>query len=140
MIRNALINDLPILLSISQRSFETPWSPASFEAELHKSFSKTYLFLDKEQPVGYLIIWVMENEGEIVSLAVDPGWRNKGIAKKLLEYAFSSYKIVKKWSLEVNPLNHNAINLYRKYKFERLRTIRNYYGQGKDAIYMVKNT
>ena len=139
MIRNALINDLPTLLSISHRSFETPWSSASFEAELRKSFSKTYLFLDKDQPVGYLIIWVLGAEGEIVSLAVDPGWRNRGIAKKLLDHAFGEFKPVKKWSLEVNPLNNNAISLYKKYKFERQRMIKNYYGQGQDAIYMVKN-
>lgn len=138
MIKNASIEDLATLVSISQKSFQAPWSSASFEAELYKSMSRVYIYMSGEQSVAFLIIWVIGNEGEIVSLAVDPAWRGKGIAKKLIQHAFDSNKGAKKWSLEVNPNNTPAINLYKKFKFERQRTIKNYYGQGQDALSMVR--
>ena len=136
MIKRAHSVDLPVLLGISQRSFSTPWSAASFEAEFAKPFSFTYLYV-KEQPVAYLTIWVIADEGEIVSIAVDKGWRGKGVASALLNYAFSEYRL-KVWQLEVSEANKSAISLYHKFGFKKSRIIKNYYGQGRDAIQMRK--
>ena len=128
---------MPVLLGISQRSFNPAWSTASFEAEFYKIHSHIYLFSENEQPVAYLIIWDLKEEGEIVSLAVDKGWRNKGIGTKLLSFVFDTHP-VKAWSLEVDPDNGAAISLYEKHKFKRCRVIKDYYGQGKDAVQMTR--
>lgn len=135
MIRRATKSDLPVMISISQHSFETPWAVASFEAEFYKNYSHIYIYTYKEQPVAYLIVWDLKEEGEVVSLAVDKGWRNRGIAAALLKFAFENHN-VKTWHLEVDPKNNSAINLYEKYAFKKSRTIKDYYGQGKDAIQM----
>jgi ribosomal-protein-alanine N-acetyltransferase len=133
------------MLGISQRSFTIPWSVASFEAEFYKDFSYLYIYT-KEQgstiqlassatAVGYLIIWDIQGEGEVVALAVDKGWRNRGIGSALLSFAIEAHR-VKVWHLEVDPVNSAAIGLYEKHGFKKNRVIRNYYGQGKDAMQM----
>ena len=137
MIKRASSVDLPVLLGISQRSFSTPWSATSFEAEFAKPFSITYLYVKGEQPIAYLTIWVIDDEGEIVSIAVDKGWRGKGVASALLNYVFSECRL-KVWQLEVSETNKSALSLYHKFGFRKSRIIKNYYGQGRDAIQMRK--
>lgn len=127
---------MPALLGISQRSFNAPWSNASFEAEFLKPYSTIYLYEQGGTAVGYLIIWVIENEGEIASLAVDKGFREKGVAGTLMRNAFSEFENVKIWQLEVSQTNQAAISLYTNFGFKKMRVIQNYYGQGKDAIQM----
>lgn len=126
---------MPIMLGISQRSFDTPWSVTSFEAEFYKNYSHIYIYMKNDQPVAYLIVWDLQAEGEIVALAVDKGWRNKGIGSELLNHVFDMHN-TKIWHLEVDPANRAAISLYEKHRFKKNRVIKNYYGHGKDAIQM----
>jgi ribosomal-protein-alanine N-acetyltransferase len=74
-------------------------------------------------------------EGEIVSLAVDPLYRGKGIASALIKYVLKVFPNVY-WALEVDILNTPALKVYEKCNFIRRRKIRNYYGQGRDAFLM----
>jgi ribosomal-protein-alanine N-acetyltransferase len=127
-------------MGISQRAFETPWAVASFEAEFCKDHSYTYICTKhtksgQAQSVGYLIVWSVQDEGEIVVLAVDTGWRNMGIASSLLQFAFDVHD-VSAWHLEANAANAAAIALYEQHGFKKTRMLKNYYGQGKDAIQM----
>ena len=136
MIRKATVNDVPMMLAISQHSFDVAWSAASFETEFLKQHTEIYVYVKDEQLAAYLIIWVMQNEGEIVSLAVNKGYRNQGIASALLSYIFKLHGNIKEWYLEVAADNITAINLYEKYNFHKIRVIKNYHGQDKDALQM----
>jgi ribosomal-protein-alanine N-acetyltransferase len=140
LIRNATAEDIPSLFSISYRSFETPWSLQSFQAEFSKSFSETFIYLKASVPVGYIVVWTLPDtqpsEGEIVSIAVEPGFRGNGIAAKLLEHVLHQYPTVINWILEVEAKNLAAINLYKKYKFTEKRVITDYYGKGRNALLM----
>jgi ribosomal-protein-alanine acetyltransferase len=138
LIKRASSSDISTLVGISQRSFESPWSVASFEAEFMKDYSHTYLFVRDRMPVAYLIVWVIKDEGEIVMLAVDKGWRKNGIGSFLLKKVMDSYPDVKSWNIEVDQKNTIAIHVYEKFSFKKTRTIANYYGAGKDAIQMTK--
>ena len=136
LIRKATVSDIPVMIAISQHSFDVAWSAASFEAEFLKQHTRIYVYIKSEQPVAYLIIWLVKDEGEIVSLAVDRGYRNQGIASTLLNYMFRTHCNITKWYLEVAPDNVPAMNLYEKYYFRKIRVIKNYYGQDKDALQM----
>ncbi len=136
MIRKATVSDMPMMLAISQRSFDVAWPAASFEAEFLKQHTRIYVYVKDEQPVAYLIIWVVQGEGEIVSLAVDKGYRNQGIASALLSHVFRLHRDIQVWHLEVAPDNTSAMNLYEKYNFRKMRVIKNYYGQNMDALQM----
>jgi ribosomal-protein-alanine acetyltransferase len=144
LIRKATAEDIPSLFSISYHSFETPWSLQSFQAEFLKSFSKIFMYLDNSVPVGYLVVWTLPeeepSEGEIVSIAVEPGFRGKGIAAELINYVIRKYHTVINWTLEVDARNIAAINLYKKYKFTKKRVITDYYGKGHDALLMAAKT
>lgn len=137
LIRRAEIDDMPAMFRISQHSFDIPWSQTSFEAEFSKQYSESYLYTQNSQVVAYLIIWAIQNEGEIVSLAVDKGWRGRGIGLKLLSHAFLLHREIKLWRLEVAEHNHVAQSLYEKCGFARVRLIKNYYGQ-ENAVQMLK--
>ena len=136
MIRRATLNDLPMMLAISQRAFDVVWSAALFETEFLKQYTEIYVYVKDKQMVAFLIIWIIEGEGEIVSLAVDKGFRNQGIASSLLNYLFKIHGDIKEWYLEVAADNISAVNLYWKYNFYKTRVIKNYYGQDKDALQM----
>jgi ribosomal protein S18 acetylase RimI-like enzyme len=73
-------------------------------------------------------------------LAVDRGWRKKGIGSFLLKKVMDSYPDVKSWNIEVDPKNIIAVHVYEKFAFRRVRTIANYYGYGKDAVQMNRKT
>lgn len=69
-----------------------------------------------EEPVGYIITY-KENEesGMIEYLFVHPNWRNKGIAKKLLDEAICNFKKkgLSQAILLVTTNNSSAIALYK---------------------------
>lgn len=64
------------------------------------------------------------DRGHIEILAIDSGYRKKGLAKKLLEYAIQdlTQKGAKKINVGVNHENKSALGLYHKIGFVKNRT------------------
>lgn len=86
--------------------------------------------LREERPVGHLI-----------SIAVLPEYRRKGVASALLAETINVMKNiygVDSIYLEVRVSNHPAIRLYEKFGFKKVRRIRSYYRDGEDAFVMVR--
>ncbi|GBF08496.1 N-terminal acetyltransferase [Aeropyrum pernix] len=86
--------------------------------------------LSEERPVGHL-----------VSIAVRPGFRGRGIGSKLLSETVRVMKNVYRVDaifLEVRVSNMPAIRLYEKFGFRKVRRIKGYYRDGEDAFVMVK--
>lgn len=78
---------------------------------------------------------VSEQEGEVLSLIVDPAVRRRGIGARLLEDALKSPCAA--WFLEVRESNWPARNLYRKYGFQEVSTRPKYYqDNGETAVVM----
>ena len=77
--------------NIEKECFSRPWNEASFEAELENDFSRFLFAVENGRAVGYVGLYVLTGEADIVRVAVLPEHRNKGIAKavltKSLEYA-----------------------------------------------------
>ena len=85
---------------------------------------------------GFLVTrTVAPGEHEILNLAVDPGERRSGIARRLLADALERAKGV--WFLEVRASNQAAIRLYESAGFRRagLRP-QYYYEPAEDGIVM----
>ncbi len=109
-------------------------------------FHKLYpdLFLVAEccgRVIGYAVgIVEGNNEGHVVSIAVDPEFRGLGIGKALmreLERRFLGYD-VSLIKLEVSVKNQVAINLYKSLGFKVVSRAPNYYPDGSDAYLMLK--
>jgi ribosomal-protein-alanine N-acetyltransferase len=74
----------------------------------------------------------------VVSIAVMPEHRRKGIAEALMTTAMEGMRKynAKQCYLEVRVTNEAAVGLYKKLGFEISRTVRGYYADGEDAYVM----
>lgn len=79
--------------------------------------------------------------GHLVSIAVLPEYRRRGIGKALLAETIRVMREVYDTEaiyLEVRVSNAPAISLYEKFGFRKVRIIHGYYADGEDAYVMVK--
>jgi len=79
------------------------------------------------------------DECELLSIAVKPAERGKGLAKMLMEHCGGELaKLgVKKLFLEARESNVAAISLYKKLGYEEIAERKKYYANGEAAIIMV---
>ncbi|MCX8184837.1 MAG: ribosomal protein S18-alanine N-acetyltransferase [Sulfolobales archaeon] len=106
--------------------------------------------LVNEQIVGYNMCRIeygighirkgIVRQGHVVSIAVLPEFRRRGIATALMVYAMDSMKKreVSEVYLEVRVSNESAIRLYEKLGFKKVKILRRYYLDGEDAYLMAK--
>lgn len=136
MIRPFSLEDLNRILQIEHQSFpKSPYDWATF-LHLHTLYPKTFLVYveaspkkKREEVLGYIIF---SKEGHIISIAIDPQYRRKGIGKKLLEEALKSPHIKRVWA-EVRRSNYGAQMFYLRMGFQIVGEIPNYYGN-EDAL------
>jgi len=121
-----------------------------FFIELHRRFPKTFLVAEVNgKIVGYALCRIeiglshfglggLVKKGHMVSIAVLPQGRRKGIAQALVNAAIEGMRFYKvnQCYLEVRVTNTVAINLYKKLGFEITKTIRGYYSDGEFAYEM----
>ncbi len=118
-------------MEIEHKSFQQP-----YEREIFESFLDYPLFvvaLYEDRVIGYAIA---TGNGLIVSIAVRPEYRRKGIGKKLLDNLLSSID-PKKITLTLRVSNKGAYEFYKKMGFTSSGIIHNYYEDSEDAILMV---
>jgi ribosomal-protein-alanine N-acetyltransferase len=77
-------------------------------------------------------------KGHIVSIAVLPEYRRKGVGKALINTAIEGMRFynAKQCFLEVRMTNISAVGMYKNLGFEVTRTIHGYYADGEDAYVM----
>ncbi|MDI6591774.1 MAG: ribosomal protein S18-alanine N-acetyltransferase [Patescibacteria group bacterium] len=139
--------DLDRILEIEKVSFPNreAWSREYFE-KLYFKYPKGFIVAEnKNEIVGYTIGQPKnrvptKRVAEIISLAVAPDWRQKGIGKALIEFLINHFrqKNIKEIFLNVRTKNKAAISFYQKLGFKILKTIKNYYKNGDDAYLMKK--
>jgi ribosomal-protein-alanine N-acetyltransferase len=140
-LRRFLLTDLEEVMKIEKVSFPNreTWSKANFE-RFYRKYPKGFIIAEsKEKIIGYAIGELKNNiEGEIVSLAVAPGWRRRGVGKKLTNFLISHFKEkgVKEIFLHVRTKNKAAISFYKTFDFKILKTEKKYFQNGEDAYLM----
>jgi [ribosomal protein S18]-alanine N-acetyltransferase len=136
MIRPFSFSDLDSILQIESQSFpKSPYDWATF-LNLHTLYPETFLVYvntnrgrTKEEIMGYVIF---TQDGHIISIAVHPQHRRKGIGGKLLQRAMEAPQRNRVWA-EVRRSNHGAQAFYSKMGFQIKGLIPNYYGK-EDAL------
>ena len=101
------------------------------------SFSKCLLYEINNKIVGVIVYSVIYDRAELIDIIIVEEYRNRGYAKKLLEYMIYDCKNCDNITLEVNKMNSNAIHLYQKYGFKQIGIRKGYY-HGIDGILMEK--
>ena len=137
MIRKASLEDLNDIYNIEVLSFETPWEKASIEVEFYKDYADIYVYEVDKKVVAYIITWLIGAEAELITIAVDEGWRRQGIGRALFANIKKLYGENVLWHLEAACENVSAIQMYKSFGFEITSTIANYYGDGKNAFRMI---
>ncbi len=123
--------DLNKILEIEKQSFTNPWSENQFKESLNKFYTIKKWF----KIVGFIGIDLIQDEAHILHMAVHPAYRNRGIAKRLMEFAIKFP--AKKWLLEVRATNTAAQKLYEKYGFKVINRRHKYYQDNdEDALIM----
>ncbi|MGW8289107.1 MAG: GNAT family N-acetyltransferase [Candidatus Bathyarchaeia archaeon] len=123
-----------------------------FFMDLYQRFPETFIVAEEnEQIIGYIMCRIevglsnfglggLIRKGHVVSIAVLPQGRRKGIAQALMNKAIEGmmhYK-AKLAYLEVRLTNDPGVSLYKKLGFEVNRTLNGYYSDGEDAYVMIK--
>jgi len=123
-----------------------------FFMDLHERFPQTFIVAEENNELmGYIMSRIevglsnfglggLIRKGHVVSLAVMPQARRKGVAAALLNAVMAGmceYK-AKQIYLEVRVTNEAGVNLYKKVGLDVVRTIPGYYSDGEDAYVMSK--
>ncbi|MBN1832252.1 MAG: ribosomal protein S18-alanine N-acetyltransferase [Deltaproteobacteria bacterium] len=129
---------LPQVYEIEKLSFPSPWSLNALQSEIKNPVSHLWVFKKEEILSGYICFWMFDEEAQVLSLAVHPHDRGKGIGhyllKKMIEKAVS--KGVQYIWLEVRPSNLAGKSLYEKLGFIEVYRRPRYYSNTEDAIVM----
>ena len=128
------------VIRIEEECYPRPWSATIFLSELAQRTSRRYT-VGTLGPlvVAYSGLMVVEEDGHVTTLTVDPAWHHRGIGTVLLlDQARAAPSIgVRNLTLEVRASNTPAQVLYRRFGFAPVGVRRGYYEEtGEDAIIM----
>ncbi|MDH2905325.1 MAG: GNAT family N-acetyltransferase [Methanomassiliicoccales archaeon] len=140
-IRRSGMMDIDALEEIEKKCFPYgKFSRSVLIGFLKHPFSVT-LVAEDGQIFASEIIMFHRDSIEIASIAVLPERRRMGVARSLLREAekMGMLRGVSNMTLHVDKVNNGAIGLYTSEGFRIENTVSDYYGNGKDANYMVKD-
>ena len=137
MIRIATSNDLADILSIEKKVFKRPWSKEQLSWELNSQpAAENYVMIARGNMIGYLFSHVVDDDVQILNIAIDIPFQHKGYGEQLLSYFLDQFNTDSSIHLEVRKSNFPAINLYLKFGFHETGSRKGYYADGEDAIIM----
>lgn len=133
--------DVPAAHAIEQQVQTHPWSQALFIGSVQSHYC-TVLEVDN-QVVGFCILQKVLDEANLLLMAIDPNFQQRGLGLQLLEQSIkglgSQCNMV---FLEVRQSNTAAIKLYEKIGFAQMDLRKNYYptAQGKEHAVLMALT
>jgi ribosomal-protein-alanine N-acetyltransferase len=137
-VRPLVYGDLPAVLAIERRSFQTPWSLAMFVLELSKPGGICLAICgERDELIGYLVCSRYSDVWHLMNIAVAPERRRDGIASELMHRLFEEAGSEARFTLEVRTSNGAAIRMYERFGFRPAGHRRRYYhDNGEDALIM----
>ncbi len=121
-----------------------------FFIDLYRRYPETFVVAEENgHTIGYIMCRIevglsslgltgIMRKGHVVSIAVMPEHRHRGVAEALMTLAMDGMRKynAKQCYLEVRVTNESAVGLYKKLGFEINRTVHGYYADGEDAYVM----
>ncbi|RLF08059.1 MAG: ribosomal-protein-alanine N-acetyltransferase [Thermoprotei archaeon] len=141
IIRKASPSDFAQIVKIENLSFEKPYPPALILSLLYLHSDLFYVAVANNEVIGYVVGAKKGNgHGHVISIAVKPEWRRRGVGTKLMEALLNAFKErgLKAAILEVATSNREAIAFYKALGFEKIDLMKKYYPWGEDAYVMIK--
>jgi ribosomal-protein-alanine N-acetyltransferase len=150
-LRKFVPDDLQSVMQINRVCLPENYTDFFF-VDLHQRFPETFIVAEENgRIIGYIMCRIevglsnyglggLVRKGHVVSVAVMPQSRRKGVAQAVIAKSLKGmeYYKAKQCFLEVRVTNEAAISLYKRLGFEVTRTINGYYSDGEDAYVMTK--
>lgn len=150
-LRKFVPDDLQNVMQINRVCLPENYSDFFF-VDLHQRFPEAFIVAEENgKAAGYIMCRIevglsnfglggLIRKGHVVSIAVMPQSRRKGVASALINRALEGMEFykAKQCFLEVRVTNEAGISLYKKLGFEITRTVNGYYSDGEDAYVMTK--
>jgi len=133
-------DDLDEVVTIERASFGMPWSRGAFLYEIEQNrVARCWVLREDERVAAYLCLWEIADELHVTNIAVHPGLRRRGLARRLLGAILEDGRTrrLRAVTLEVRPTNDEARTLYESFGFRVVGRRRGYYyDTGEDALIM----
>lgn len=137
VIRRLVYSDLPTVLAIERRSFQSPWSLAMFVLELSKPRGICFAAEAGGSLAGYLVCSRYADVWHLMNIAVAPEHRRRGIGTRMLQQLLGEVGPGGRITLEVRASNTGALAIYERFGFRPAGHRRRYYqDNGEDAVIM----
>ena len=141
MIRDANVFDIPRIYELGILLNDNFREVNDLNEMLEDGVSKVIVYEKDDNIVGFITATNLYETCDILSVVVDPEYRNKMIATNLIAYLISDCgEDLKLVTLEVNVNNKAAISLYEKFGFEIIHKREKYYNNKDDAYLMARKS
>lgn len=138
IVRKFKPKDLKRVYEIENMSFDQSYGINMFQ-QLYEMGIGFLVAEEDDYVIGYVMFWIKyENQGHIISIAVDKNYRRLKAGTQLLVKAISILSLLnlKTIYLEVNENNAGAVEFYKTFNFKIDRVVPGYYENGDGAIVM----
>ena len=146
LVSDATFADIDALSDIHHRSFERGWASSEFQSLLQDRgivclVLRRSTFRITDQIVGFVLARSVVDEAEILTIAVDPDFRQSGGGRQLMEALMRQLygNRVAKLFLEVDAGNIPALSLYQHLGFKKVGERKGYYhsAEGEASLALV---
>lgn len=142
--RKATLYHAYSLSLLHKQAFKKGWSCQDFISYLKNPAIKGYMFYGSHAPLAFILYQEIDDEVDIITLAVDKNFRGLGIGKLFFKKTLNAFKKkqIKKIFLDVDSKNKYALKLYEKIGFKKLHLRKKYYhniSSSGDALVLYKS-
>ncbi|MCP8882992.1 ribosomal protein S18-alanine N-acetyltransferase [Devosia sp. XJ19-1] len=145
-IEPAETRDAKDMARIHGQSFYRGWPTSDFISFIEDRATPAYIASDARRRIaGFALIRTVADEAELLTIAVEPRWRGKGVGRALMDAVFADLMLspARRMFLEVDEQNLAAIRLYEKLGFSRISSRQGYYarpdGSAATALVMARD-
>ena len=127
-------SDVDELIELEKLCFAYSWTRDQFLMGLERGVFTILGVRNNGILVGYIAFSLIEDEMEILNLAVHPDFRKRHIGTKLLDRGFEicRKKGIAKSFLDVKESNVAAIDMYEKFGYTQIGIRKKYYPDTKE--------
>jgi len=122
-------SDAASLAGVHSTCFAESWNEAAIASLLASPGVAVLIARNGDKPVGFVMLRIVRDEAEILTIGVTPQHRRQRIAERLMAYAAAQASVAgaKSLFLEVATDNEAAGALYRSLSFREVGTRPRYY-------------
>jgi ribosomal-protein-alanine N-acetyltransferase len=135
-IEPASLRDAPKLAQLHGASFHRGWGEGEFEQMLAERNTLVHRLRQGRKTIGFAVSRMAADEAEILSIAVDPSHRGRGLSRNLLltHLGHLAGRGVRTVFLEVEENNQPACRLYNRAGFAVSGRRERYYRQDGEQL------